>query len=101
MESLKITSRHNALVKHARAVRYGREANDQIFIEGLRLAEEAVSSGLLIQDALYTERLEHEERGHRLLEKLKAEGCRLSLVSEDVLASVSDTRTPQGIILLA
>lgn len=100
MESGKITSRQNSLVKHARAVRGGRE-EDQIFIEGLRLAEEALSSGLHIQDALYTEKFKADERGARLLDELKAEGARLSLVTEDVLASVSDTRTPQGVVLLA
>jgi TrmH family RNA methyltransferase len=96
-----IRSRHNALVKHARAVRDGRESQDQIFIEGLRLAEEAVRSRLVIQDVLYTEKFQQEERGARLLYELKAEGARLSLLSEDALASISDTRTPQGIVMLA
>jgi TrmH family RNA methyltransferase len=101
MESAKITSRHNSLVKHARAVRDRREHQDQIFIEGLRLSEEALRSRLVIQDVLYTEKLQGEERGARLLSKLKAEGSCLSPVSEEVLAFISDTRTPQGIVLLA
>ncbi|HEV7844229.1 MAG TPA: RNA methyltransferase, partial [Pyrinomonadaceae bacterium] len=96
-----ITSRHNSLVKHARAVRDGRESQGQIFIEGLRLAEEAVRARLVIQDVLYTEKFQHEERGARLLYELKAEGSRFSLLSEEALASISDTRTPQGIIMLA
>jgi RNA methyltransferase, TrmH family len=101
MDSARITSRGNTLVKHARAVRDRREAPDQIFIEGLRLSEEAVRSRLVVQDVLYTEKLETEERGARLLDELKDAGARLSPVSEDVLASVSDTRTPQGIVMLA
>jgi TrmH family RNA methyltransferase len=101
MDSGIITSRHNALVKHARAVRDGRESQDQIFIEGLRLAEEAVRSRLVIQDVLYTEKFQQEERGARLLYELKGVGARLSLLSEDALASISDTRTPQGIVMLA
>ncbi len=101
MESSRITSRSNTLVKHARAVRDRREAPDQIFIEGLRLSEEALRSSLVVQDVLYTEKFESEERGTRLLRELKKAGARLSLVSADVLASVSDTRTPQGIVLLA
>ena len=100
MDSGKIRSRHNALIKHARAVR-DRKEPQQIFIEGLRLAEEALRSRLNIQDALYTEKLQSEERGARLLYELKANGCRITPVSEDVLASVSDTKTPQGIVLLA
>jgi TrmH family RNA methyltransferase len=101
MSREKITSRHNALVKHARSVRDRREAQEQIFIEGLRLSEDAVRSRLLIQDVLYTEKLEGDERGAQLLQELKACGSRLSLTSEEVLASVSDTRAPQGIVLLA
>jgi TrmH family RNA methyltransferase len=96
-----ITSRHNALLKHARAVRDRREAGEQIFIEGLRLSEDAVRSRLVIQDALHTEKLERDERGARLLQELRAGGARLSLVSEEALTSISDTRTPQGIVLLA
>jgi RNA methyltransferase, TrmH family len=96
-----ITSRHNSLVKHARALRDGRETQDQIFIEGLRLAEEATRSGLNIHDALYTEKFRQDERGGRLLEEAKAAGARETLVSEEVLASVSDTKRPQGIVLLA
>jgi TrmH family RNA methyltransferase len=101
MSDEKITSRHNALVRHARALRDRREAGEQIFIEGLRLSEDAVCSRLVIQDVLYTEKLEGDERGARLLNELKKCGARLALTSEEVLASVSDTRTPQGIVLLA
>ncbi len=100
MNDAPITSRHNQLVKHARMVR-NRKIQEQIFIEGVRLAEEALRSGLNIQEAIYTGKIGSDERGSRLLDGLKAEGCRLSLVSEEVLASVSDTRTPQGIALLA
>jgi RNA methyltransferase, TrmH family len=101
MDSGIIRSRHNSLVRHARAVRDRREAADQIFIEGTRLSEEALGSRLNIQEVLYTEKLSGEERGARLLHELRAEGSRLSIVSEEVLAFVADTRTPQGIIMLA
>ena len=100
MGDAQITSRHNALARHARSVR-DRKEPEQIFIEGLRLAEEALRSGLNIQNAIYTEKLRREERGERLLNELEAEGRRLSLVSDEVLNSISDTRTPQGIVLLA
>src|SRR3712207_108749 len=100
MEDGKIRSRQNAIAKHARAVR-DRKVEEQIFIEGLRLSEEAVRSRLNIQDALYTERLDSDERGARLLYELRLAGCRISMVSDEVLASISDTRTPQGIVILA
>lgn len=100
MSSEKITSRHNALVKHTRDVRDGKE-QERIFIEGLRLAEEALHSHLNIQAVLYTEKLQNDARGAHLLNELRAEGRRIVLVSDDVLAFVSDTRTAQGIILVA
>jgi RNA methyltransferase, TrmH family len=101
MDSEIIRSRQNTLIKHARAVRDRRASEGQIFIEGLRLSEEALRSRLVVQDVLYTEKIEHEERGAQLLRDLKDAGGRLSPVSQEVLAYVSDTRTPQGIVLLA
>jgi TrmH family RNA methyltransferase len=95
-----VSSRDNPLLKRARAVRDGR-VPEQIFIEGLRLCEEAASASLDIHDVLYTEELMQNERGRRLLEKLRAKAKHLVSVSEQALASVADTRTPQGIIALA
>lgn len=97
-----ITSRDNSLVKHARAVRVGK-IRDQIFIEGLRLCEEAAEALGVddILDVIYTERFAQDERGASLLRALMREGKRAALVSEAVLASIADTKTPQGIVLLA
>jgi RNA methyltransferase, TrmH family len=97
-----ITSRDNALVKRARAVRDGR-VREQIFVEGLRLCEEAsraFGAGRIL-DAIHTERVTQEERGARLLGALRAAGARTALVSEAVFSSLSDTTAPQGIVLLA
>ncbi len=94
-----ITSRENQLAKQARAVRDGR-VRELIFVEGLRLCEEAVAAGLRITDVLYTERFAAEERGGRLLRALLEKSERAALVSEGVLESVSDTKTPQGVVAL-
>lgn len=95
-----LTSRDNPLVKRTRAVRDGK-IRDQIFIEGVRLSEEAVRSALHIEDVLYTERLVEDERGKQLLQALASSSKRMTLVSQQVLDSVSDTKTPQGIVMLA
>jgi RNA methyltransferase, TrmH family len=102
MNEKTITSRDNALIKHARAVRDGKDAR-QIFIEGLRLCEEAKQALSVddIRDVIYTERIAQDERGAKLLDALKISGKRTALVSESVFASLSDTKTPQGIVLLA
>ena len=95
-----ITSRDNALVKRARAVRDGR-LRELIFVEGVRLCEEATQSSLSIQDVICTERSASDERGARLLAAVQAMGRPVTFVSEPVFASISDTKTPQGFIALA
>jgi len=95
-----ITSRNNSLARHARAVR-ARKIHDLILIEGVRLGEEAARSGLIVEETLHTEKLASDLRGRRLLLDLSRISRRISLVSDEVLASISDTRTPQGIVLLA
>jgi RNA methyltransferase, TrmH family len=95
-----ITSRDNTLVKLARGVRDGR-LRELIFIEGLRLCEEAAAASLAIQDAICTAKMASEGRGARLLESLNSAGTRVALVSESVFSSISDTKTPQGVLALA
>src|ERR1700694_177569 len=53
---MNITSRDNSLLRHARAVRDGK-VDDSIFVEGLRLCEEALSSGLEIEAVIYSEEI--------------------------------------------
>ena len=95
-----ITSRQNTLIRHARAVSKGL-SKDSLFIEGLRLCEEAARSGLLCEDVLYTERFADDERAARVLAELKRLGARFTIVSESVCASLGDTKHPQGIVVLA
>lgn len=97
----RITSRDNALLKLARAARDGRE-RDLIFIEGLRLGEEAARAGLALEVALYTDELRSGARGTQLLAALHAAGVRrMHAVDEALLATVADTKTPQGVIIIA
>src|SRR5215210_5769828 len=100
MSETVIKSRDNPLVRRARAVRE-RRTEGLIFVEGVRLCEEALGARLHIEDVLCTERLAGEERGARLLDALRPVAERVTLLSEQVFASVSDTKTPQGIICIA
>jgi TrmH family RNA methyltransferase len=95
-----ITSRKNPIVQRARAAREGR-AGDLAFVEGVRLCEEAARSRLHVEEVLFTERVASDQRAAPLLEGLRRNGARLALVTEGVIESVADTRTTQGIILLA
>ncbi|HVG34976.1 MAG TPA: RNA methyltransferase [Pyrinomonadaceae bacterium] len=100
MKEAVINSRDNALVKRARAVRQ-RKLDGLIFVEGVRLCEEALVASLVVEDVLCTERVAQDERGARLLQALGAVCERIALVSEQVFASVSDTKSPQGLALIA
>src|ERR1043166_3686414 len=61
---MNITSRDNSLLRHARAVRDGK-ANESIFVEGLRLCEEALRSGLKIEAVIFSEQIARKERAER------------------------------------
>ncbi len=97
---MKITSRDNALLRHARAVRDGK-FKESIFVEGLRLCEEALTSMLKIEAVIYSEELARKERAAGLIERLQATGAKTASVSEKLLESISYTKTPQGIVVLA
>jgi TrmH family RNA methyltransferase len=95
-----ITSRQNPLIQHARAVGKG-ASKESLFLEGLRLCEEAARSRLACEEVFYTEKFAAEPRAARLLDDLRLLNPRFTLVAEEVLASLGDTKTPQGIVLLA
>ena len=97
---MKITSRDNSLLRRARAVRDGKDETS-IFVEGLRLCEEALRSGLKIEAVIYAEQISRKARAADLIGKLGEVCTKLASVSEKLLDSVSYTRTPQGIVLLA
>lgn len=94
-----ITSRKNALAQRARSVREGRE-RESVFVEGLRLCEEALRAGVSFDFVLHTRPLEEFARGSRLLASLREVCPRVVAVSESVLESVSDTKTPQGVVAI-
>src|SRR2546425_8131147 len=96
----KITSRDNSLLRRARAVRDGK-VKESIFVEGLRLCEEALSSGLKIEAAIYSEEIARKQRAAKLIERLEATSEKTASVSEKLLESISYTKTPQGIVVLA
>lgn len=91
-----ITSATNDRIKHARRVRDGRE-RELIFVEGERLAEECVKSGLTIHSCFHVP--DATPRARALLAALPA-GV-VFPVAEPVLDSLSDTANSQGIVLIA
>ena len=100
MNTDRITSRDNSLLRQVRAVRDGK-IDELIFVEGLRLCEEAHRSQLEIEAVVVSEELLRKERAASAIEELSKVAKRVASVSEKLLESVSYTKTPQGIIVLA
>jgi RNA methyltransferase, TrmH family len=97
---MKISSRDNSLLRRVRAVRDGK-IDDSIYLEGLRLCEEALRSGLQIEAVIYSEQLAKKNRAAKLIGDLESVAGKAAAVSEKLLASISYTTTPQGIVLIA
>ena len=97
---MQISSRDNSLLRQARSVRDGKDA-DFIFVEGLRLAEEALQSGLTTEAVIYSDEIARKPRASDLIARLSKGSSRMASVSESLLETISYTKTPQGIVVLA
>ena len=97
---IKITSRDNSVLRQARAVRDGK-IEELIFVEGLRLCEEARRSNLEIEAVIVSEELLGKERAAAAIDEISKVSKRVASVSEKLLESISYTKTPQGIVVLA
>jgi TrmH family RNA methyltransferase len=95
-----ITSRDNSLLRRARAVRDGK-IRESIYIEGLRLGEEALRSGIEIETAIYSQQIAKKDRASSLIRELERVAQKSAAVSEKLLESISYTATPQGLVVLA
>ena len=93
---VEVTSRDNSRVKEAKRVRDGRE-RDKIFIEGVRLLEEAVRSRLQIE-CLYVSK-DAQARAGELINAANA--AEVYLLGDAAFQSIADTVNSQGILALA
>jgi len=94
-----ITSSQNPKLKLVRSLLgrpKERRENRAFVVEGVRLVEEALSAGWPFRFALYTG--ESSGRGQKLVEKLKAAGLDVEEVPPNLLQSLSETETSQGIL---
>lgn len=97
---MKITSRDNQGLKFARKVR-DEKIVGKIFIEGTRLAEEALRSNLKIDEVFVSENFAGNERAEILLEKIHFGNLEIFYVTEKLFNTISATKTSQGIVLIA
>ncbi|MEK7723098.1 MAG: RNA methyltransferase [Acidobacteriota bacterium] len=96
----KINSKENHKLKLVRAVRDGRE-NSKIFVEGLRLVEELLTTKLTISFAIFCPRLKETPRGITLINSILNKSIETFEVENNIFDSLADTKNSQGIILIA
>lgn len=96
-----ITSNQNSKVKLVRALlgraKERREAG-MFVIEGVRLVEEAANRDWRLETVLFDESL--SERGKSLVSSLKSKNVDVEEISTDLMKSLSETETPQGILAI-
>lgn len=98
---MQITSRDNDTVRRFRRLLTGtrlRREEGAFVIEGARLCEDAVRSGVPVETALVTARA--RERYPEQVAQIEAVARRVWEVSDPVAASLSDTTTAQGVFCL-
>jgi TrmH family RNA methyltransferase len=95
-----ITSSSNSKIKLVRSLQASsknRKAESAFVAEGIRLVEEAISVNWPLEFVLYDENL--SERGLALIKSLHGKpGADISEISSALMAEISDTETPQGIL---
>ena len=94
-----ITSKENPNIKYAKKLLSSskfRKEEGCFLIEGVRLCEDAFQSKVLIEKVFYTEKC------FKKFENIVSEIIKLTqsnfLVSENIINTISDTDTPQGIV---
>lgn len=94
-----ITSTTNPRVQWIRSLQRKRRAREEegaFVIEGLRLAQEALTAAVVPRFVLHTNDI--GERGRKLIEGFAESGAPTLLVSENVLRACAATETPQGLV---
>lgn len=101
MDSEHITSSKNQHIQHVRellAKRSARDNSGRFVLEGVRLCEEALHSGLQPQLVLYSEKC--SPRGIDLVKETQINGSQVFSVNTDILDALSETETTQGILMV-
>jgi len=97
-----ITSKSNPIVKEIRLLKQAkhRQARAEYFIEGVRLVEEALQQAVPVLKIAHSPRLERTERGAEVLSfaRKKLPGAEWFYLSDEVMATLGDIQTHQGIL---
>jgi TrmH family RNA methyltransferase len=102
-ESAPVHSVQNSMVKHAFSLKNPKKIKDaeDFLCEGFHLVGEAFASGLNLRFIFATPEAQATDEGRKLFELSKKEKTRWIPVNSKIIAYVSDTTTPQGILAVA
>jgi TrmH family RNA methyltransferase len=78
--------------------RGGRDRRGRTLAEGIRLVEEAVAAGIVIDGAAVSPALASTPRGRALAQSLAAHGVHVEAVSEREFSDLAGTEHPQGVL---
>jgi TrmH family RNA methyltransferase len=95
-----IRSRSSAVVRRFRALKE-RAAGDLALLEGPKLVEEALAAGATLSEVAASPRARRTARGRALLTALDERRVPVRFMDDDVLGSVSEVETSQGLLALA
>jgi TrmH family RNA methyltransferase len=96
-----ITSVHNPRIQTVRKLQSQvkmRLKEGAFVVEGVRLAEEALQAGWEAMQVFYTDHM--DQRGIAVVDEYSKRGVPVEQVTEAVMKSVSETETPQGLLVV-
>ena len=96
-----VRSRANPLYKRLRALKDRSAASGLCLIEGPKLAQEAMAAGVALLEAAVSPRLEATPAGASALQALHAHSVPVRRMAAELIASLSEAETSQGLIALA
>ncbi len=95
-----IKSRSNPLVRRLRGLK--EKADDELcLVEGQKLLAEALRAGASIVEVATAPRWESAPASQALLDDLRKRGLRIRSLADEILDSLSETETSQGVLALA
>lgn len=96
---MSLSQRRRRLLVRLRG-RRGREREGLVLVEGVRASMEALAAGASVRFAVAAPGLERMRGGGDALAALAGSGIEMEEVGEAELASLADTRHPQGLLLV-
>jgi TrmH family RNA methyltransferase len=96
-----VRSRANPLYKRLRALRDRGSSRELCLLEGPTLVAEALGAGVTIAEVAASPRVRARPRGRAALAALGARGVPIRWLHDDLLSSLSETETTQGLLALA